>query len=87
MQQVKLSAIVSRRDMVGFEKILIYPSRERVFDFKKKIKGVIKKSYNLSAMELVIKLNPIIRRWCNYFDYNLSAKILSRLDNYVYKRL
>jgi len=73
--------------MVGSEKNLIYPAREHVLEFKTKIKHVIKESYNLSVMGLITKLNPIICGWCNYFNSNLTVKILSRLDNYIYRRL
>lgn len=41
--------------------IALYPNRDKVINFINKLKEIIKSSKNLSAMELISKLNPIIR--------------------------
>jgi len=41
--------------------IALYPNRDKVINFIKKLKEIIKSSKNLSAMELISELNPIIR--------------------------
>lgn len=57
----KLSSITNRRDISGIEKLWVYPSRNKVFEFRRRIKLVIKSSLNLTAFELIKKLNPILR--------------------------
>lgn len=41
--------------------IALYPNRVKVTNFINKLKEIVKSSKNLSAMELISKLNPIIR--------------------------
>jgi RNA-directed DNA polymerase len=84
---VKISRIVSRRDMTGKKKVLIYPSKENIIGFKRKLKVLIGKNINLTAIELLNKLNPILRRWAKSFAVFVCAKILNEIDNYVYRRL
>lgn len=87
VNKVKLSSILNRRDMTDNLKVMIYPEKLKVMEFRTKIKNIIKSSYNLSAYELIKQINPIIRGWSAYFDLGLSAKILSRIDNYIYRRI
>lgn len=41
--------------------IAVYPKRKSVMAFLKKIKDIFVESQNKSAIELITKLNPIIR--------------------------
>lgn len=84
---VRISRIISRRDMTGKKKVIVYPSRENIIDFKRKLKVLIGKSTNITAIELLNKLNPVLRGWARYFAVSVCAKILSEIDNYVYRRL
>jgi hypothetical protein len=44
------------------EAILLYPNKNKVVNFiKKKLKPIIKRSQNYSAMMLISKLNPVIK--------------------------
>lgn len=87
VQRIKVSRIVSRWDQVERLKCLIYPSRENVVLIRHKLKVLINKSKNLSAMELIARLNPIISGWVNYFGLGVCTKVLCEIDNYVYRRL
>lgn len=84
---VKISRIISRKDMTGKKKVLIYPSRENIINFKRKLKVLIKKNTNLTAIELLNRLNPVLRGWARSFAVFVCAKILNEIDNYVYRRL
>lgn len=84
---VRFSRIISRKDMRNLAKVIISPNRQSVISFKNKLKFFIEKNSNLSAMELLQKLNPILRGWARYFFVSTSTKIFSEIDNYVYRRL
>jgi RNA-directed DNA polymerase len=84
---VKLSRIISRKDMTNSKKVIISPSRQNVISVKRKLKVLIGKNSNITAIELLQKLNPVLRGWARYFSVSISAKILSEIDNYVYRRL
>lgn len=51
--------MVYRRDSRGV--IALYPNKDKVRNFIQNLKEIIKRSLNLTAMELISKLNPIIR--------------------------
>jgi len=87
VDNVKLSSISNRRDLTEKIRVMIYPERSKVLKFRRKIKEIINTSYNLTAYELIKLINPIIRGWSYYFDIGLSAKTLSRVDNYIYRRI
>jgi RNA-directed DNA polymerase len=83
----RISRIISRGDMTGNKKVIIYPSRENTIGFKRKLKVLIEKNTNITAIELLNKLNPVLRVWARYFAVSVCAKILNEIDNYVYRRL
>lgn len=58
---VRPSRIVSRKDMTTFAQVIISPSRKSTIAFKKKLKKLISKNSNLTALQLLQKLNPILR--------------------------
>lgn len=61
VKKTRLSAITNRRDITDKEKVLVFPSRTKVIEFKRKLKKVIVSSQNLTAYELIKKLNPMLR--------------------------
>lgn len=48
--------------------LLAKPSKTSIENFKEKLKDVFKDLQKASAARLIMKLNPIIRGWANYFN-------------------
>lgn len=71
---------------LGF-KTLIKPSKEAIKRHLDKIGEIIKRHTSASQEELIKKLNPIIRGWCNYYDQAVSKEVFSKCDNQVYIKL
>jgi len=65
--------------------IALYPNKKRVNGFILKLKGIFDESQNLSAMELITKLNPIIRGWANYFNLENSSHYRSVVREGLYR--
>lgn len=84
---VRISRIISRRDLIGNKKVVIYPSRENILGIKRKLKILIEKNTNITATELINKLNPVLKGWTRYFAVSVCLKILGEIDNYVYRCL
>lgn len=49
--------------MTSKKKVVIYPNRENIIGFKRKLKVLIGKNTNITAIELLNKLNPVLRGW------------------------
>ena len=76
------------KDILGF-KTLIIPSKESRRKHQESIKNTIKKPKNSAQAKLIMELNPIIRGWCNYFQFSdaQTTHILSNQDNLIYQKL
>jgi RNA-directed DNA polymerase len=71
---------------LGF-KTLIKPSQEKVKKHYETIAEVIS-SYNSAPQRaLVLKLNPIIRGWANYYSTGVSKETFSKLDHLIWQRI
>lgn len=68
------------------KKINLYPSPESLLEVKNKLRTIFISSQNLTAYELVSKLNPVIKGWCSYFCLSQSYKTLKKLEQFLYKR-
>ncbi len=65
--------------------IALYPNKKKVIAFIKEIQEIFKNSQNLSAMELITKLNPIIRGWANYYNLDNSSHYRSLVREALYR--
>ncbi len=79
----------SKRTMV-FSKttktaIALFPEKKKVRNFIQKLKEIFSNSQNLTAMELISKLNPIIRGWGNYYNMENSSHYRSVVRNALYE--
>lgn len=68
------------------KKINLYPSSESLLEVKNKLRTIFISSQNLTAYELISKLNPVIKKWCNYFCLSQSYETLKKLEQFLYKR-
>lgn len=65
--------------------IALYPNREKLMKFISHVKEIIYTSQNLSAIELISKLNPIIRGWANYYNLENSSHYRSVFRQALYR--
>ena len=83
----KLSRITEQRiktEPIMRSGLYVYPSDNSVMKFKKKISNLLT-NLNWSPYRMIETLNPIIRRWGNYFCIGTSRQF-SRIDHYIYYR-
>lgn len=74
--------MVYKRDSAGV--IALYPNKDKMLNFIRKLKEIIVVSKNLSAIELISKLNPIIRGWAQYYNMENSSRYRSVVRNALY---
>ena len=76
----------ARGGLLGF-KTIITPSKESVKRHYRKIAEVTNKSRGLNQTTLIMKLNPIIRGWCNYFSTVSSSETFNRIYYLLFHKL
>jgi RNA-directed DNA polymerase len=68
-------------------KLLIKPSRKNIKAFLNKVRKVIQTSGAMSAGQLIVRLNPLIRGWTNYHRHIVSKQAFSKIDYAIFKAL
>lgn len=61
------------KNRIGQSGIALYPNKEKVKEIIRKLKLIFELSQNLSAYELILKLNPIIKGWSKYYNMGESC--------------
>lgn len=68
--------------------LLAKPSKTSIENFKEKLKDVFKDLQKASAARLIMKLNPIIRGWANYFNAGGGwTEAKGKLGYYIFRKL
>ncbi|BAI90277.1 reverse transcriptase [Limnospira platensis NIES-39] len=65
----------------------IKPSQKAVKAHMEEIKGAIKELKTAPQSALISKLNPIIKRWSNYYSAVVSTETFTRLDHTIWLML
>ena len=68
-------------------KIQIEPSKTSIQSLKCKIKAICKSSGQLTQVQLIGRLNPVLRGWGNYHRHIICGKTFSDINSYVWFRL
>lgn len=74
------------RTRLGF-KTIIQPSQKSVNKHVQRLRDEIRKRRNAKVVDLIAKLNPIIRGWANYFRTVCSATTFKRVHHDLYSML
>ena len=89
-EKTKITHIEEGFNFLGFNvrkykgKCLSRPSKESMKLFLREIKLVLKKSYGWKAAYLIMKLNPKIRGWANYYKGAAAKAAFGKIDNVMY---
>jgi len=68
-------------------KFFITPSKKSVKAFLRKIRQRIKESRDLTAGELIVELNPMIRGWALYHRHVVSKAIFHAVDHAIFQAI
>lgn len=67
-------------------KTLIRPNKTSVLKIRKRLREEWQSLKGSNALQVIKRLNPIIRGWSNYFRTHVSSKIFGDLDRYMFIR-
>ena len=92
-KHIKKGGILTRQDDISFRKhsktqngtYLVYPCSKKFQDIKKKNKSLIKILLKGSLLEVLNKINPVIRRFANYYTWSNSYNRLRTLDGLLFR--
>jgi RNA-directed DNA polymerase len=65
----------------GKKYLLITPSPKKVISFMARINTILKRMKTASAGQVILKLNPMIRGWAEYYKYANSTRIFRKMDS------
>jgi RNA-directed DNA polymerase len=80
---------VQRRRQRGSDKwwIYTYPSSKALAAIKDKVRRLTRRRDHRMLVDLLRRLNPVLRGWCNYFRHGVSKRTFSYLDHFVFWRV
>lgn len=65
-------------------KLLIKPSKQNVQSVLRKIREIVKGNPTVTAGNLIVRLNPVIKGWANYHRHVASKKTFGQVDNAIF---
>lgn len=52
-----------------------------------KVRSLTRREKHRTLADLLRRLNPVLRGWCNYFRHGVSSRSFSYLDHYAFWRI
>ena len=76
-----------RQGRNGKQAIYTYPSHKALNAVIDKVRELTRRTRHRQLAELLRRLNPVLRGWCNYFRHGVSARSFSYIDHYAFGRV
>lgn len=71
----------------GKKAIYTYPSKKSLASVMSKIRLLTRRQKHRTLADLLRRLNPVMRGWCNYFRHGVSSRTFSYLDHFAWWRI
>lgn len=78
-------------DFIGYNirrykgsKLLIKPSPAAVARFRNRLRAELRALRGTNALEVITRLNPILRGWASYYRNGVSKRVFSDVDDYLW---
>ena len=76
----------SWRGRTGRRAVYTYPSKKSLLSVTAKVRSLTARHKHRTLADLLRRLNPVLRGWCNYFRHGVSARTFSYLDYFAWTR-
>jgi RNA-directed DNA polymerase len=71
----------------GKRYVYTYPSKKALASITGRLRAMTNKRGHRTLADLLHQLNPVLRGWCNYFRYGVSAATFHYLDEFTWRRV
>ena len=77
----------NRRGRAGNKAIYTYPSKKSLASIIGKIRQLTRRRRHRTLADLLRRLNPTLRGWCNYFRHGVSTRTFGYIDHFAFWRI
>jgi RNA-directed DNA polymerase len=81
---------IQRRDwrsQAGKKAVYTYPSKKALAPIIDKVRTLTRRAKHRTLADLLRRLNPALRGWCNYFRHGVSARTFAYVDHFAFWRI
>ena len=71
----------------GKAAIYTYPSKKSMASIKDKVRTLTRRAKHRTLADLLRRLNPTLRGWCNYFRHGVSSRTFNYVDHFAFWRI
>jgi RNA-directed DNA polymerase len=75
------------RSRTGKHAIYTYPSKKSMASIKDKVRSLTRRAKHRTLADLLRRLNPVLRGWCNYFRHGVCKRTFGYVDHFAFWRI
>jgi RNA-directed DNA polymerase len=75
------------RGRTGTTALYTYPSKKALKAIVDKVRSLTVRAKHRTLGDLLRRLNPVLRGWCNYFRHGVSSRTFNYVDHYAFWRI
>jgi len=77
----------NRSGRAGKKAIYTYPSKKALASVVGKLRALTRRANHRTFADLLGRLNPVLRGWCNYFRHGVSSRTFGYVDHLAFWRV
>ncbi|MGI8870235.1 MAG: group II intron reverse transcriptase/maturase [Mycobacteriales bacterium] len=71
----------------GKQAVYTYPSKNALASVMATVRSLTRRAQHRTLADLLRRINPVLRGWCNYFRHGVSSRTFSYLDHFAFWRV
>ena len=75
------------RGRTGKKAIYTYPSKKSLRSIMDKVRTLTRRRAHRTLADLLRRINPTLRGWCNYFRHGVSSRTFNYIDHFAFWRI
>jgi RNA-directed DNA polymerase len=75
------------RGRTGKKAIYTYPSKKSLRSIMDKVRTLTRRRAHRTLADLLRRINPTLRGWCNYFRHGVSSRTFNYVDHFAFWRI